>query len=224
MTIAPWPTGLRLFALAATLALILATDAQALTTVDLGQGLTYLRVAENETDFGDLAPFSAAIIDLRGIKFAAPDAEKLAQTLAANATTKPRPLRLLLLDANTSSALTRTLATPPAGVLTLAPASANLPADLTLPITDDEEQNLREARTRSTPITQLLPAPGTKERRDEATLVQEHTNGTSSPEPTESDAPAVKPTEKTATPSPLTDHLLLRALQLHRAHLALKKT
>ncbi len=209
------------FFLGLTAALLSSLAAHALTTADLGQGLTYVRFAEGESDLGKLSALEARVIDLRGAKFPATTAAELLNALTRSSDPS-KTLSLVLIDAETSAPLAQALAHPPARVLTLAPASAQLTADLTLNISDEEQKALREAFEKNTPVTELLPAPTTKERRDEATLVQEHTNGAPLPiiPPEKSEAEKTDPAK--ATPPPLTDRLLQRAVQLHRAHTALK--
>jgi hypothetical protein len=109
-------------------------------------------------------------------------------------------------------------------VITIGRASADTTPDITIESTGDEERRAYAALEHSSSIESLITENADKPRNDEATIMRARAdpNGgqtdTSSPD-------GVTPAGKKAEPPPplLIDHALQRAVQLHRALLALKR-
>lgn len=191
--------------------------------LDLGQGLAYLRLKSLPADLSAL-PASLAqpalVLDLRFATAEAADAAALRNELAARA--DPRAPVFILFNAETSPALRQALAAsaPLPGVVTLGPAEDGSAPDLALPVSPADDRRAYDALDHGTPVTALITEKIAKPRFDEAVLDEEHAKGLAPDFPPPPDPTAKKTPEP---PPPLIDAVLQRAVQLHRALLALGK-
>lgn len=194
--------------------------------VDLGQGLLYRRVHALPADLptSDAEKKSSIVLDLRYL--ATDDAGSTALAAWLGFRTAAQPV-FILVNADTDAALIHALAAHPAlpGVVILGPALPSFTPDVTLKISPDLERRAYGAVEHGSTVESLIIEKADKPRYDEAELVKEHVSD-SAPPPAEnnsSDDPAEAPAKKPAPPPPLIDLALQRALQLHRALLALRK-
>lgn len=188
---------------------------------DLGEGLVYFRVHHLPADLpADSALRSRpCVLDLRYVRGDAPTAALLKTWLKAHAAVKSPVLLLANLD--TSPALLAPLASAQAipGLVIIAPQSATFAADISVPDSPRRERRAYDALEQGTPVESLLDDNPPKPRNDEARLARDHISDEEMEAETE-DAP---PSDKPAPPRPLVDAELQRAVQLHRALLALKR-
>jgi len=194
---------------------------------DLGQGLAYCRVHSLPADL----PTAAAkpgplVLDLR---YAASDdggAAALGAWLKFHSSTAT-PV-FVLLNADTAPAVRDFLAAlaPPAGLITLGPASPHLAADITVNISAAAERTAYEALEHGTALETLLTESPVKARHDEAAIAQERTtppDGSAATDSDGADASDPAPAAAPAPPPPVIDAVLQRAVYLHRSLRALKK-
>lgn len=210
------------------LGLTAASDTAAATIErDLGLGLTYVRCAQLPADLptSSKPPHRPLVLDLRFASADAPAAATFAAWLNFRARTDA-PITVLL-NGETSPLLLRCFRPPIrlAGVLTLGPAAAAISPDVAVEVKPEADRAGYEALTTGTAIDELVARKLTKPRHDEAHLARQHgyadaeTNTSEGPD-NEPNATSVAPT---ATSEPVTDLLLTRAVQLHRALLALHR-
>lgn len=208
-------------------------------TRDLGEGLAYYRVTTLPSDLPvtDTARKQPRVLDLRYVPGDITAGAALSGWLKFNAA--PRTPVFLLINADTSGALLRHLATrpPAAGVIVIGVASPGLTPDLPLKISADTERLAYDALAAGAPIASLLNDAPEKLRNDEARLAKDHL-GQPDPtvyarpvEPLDAEPPDADPLPaatadkpaKPAAPPPLIDSALQRAVQLHRSLKALKR-
>ena len=210
------------------LALALATSrgaAAAPLERDLGRGLAYLRVVRLPADLPTkmAEPHKALVLDLRFVSADATAGKAFEAWLKFRANANS-PLTILI-NSETSPLLLRAfLATPlPAGVVTIGPAASEFKADVSVDVSPQADRLAYDALAQGTPVEDLIAHKLDKPRRDEAELARQHTNGNAD---AESDEPAPKSVATSAPPAvetPVTDLVLVRAVQLHRALLALRR-
>lgn len=193
----------------------------AVTAVDLGQGLRYVRVHRLPGDLptsGD-APGSLAI-DLRFSASEAGGVEALAAWLKFR-TSPARPTFVLCneeSDAAVRDALTSVKDTP--GLLTIGPAADHFEPDIVIDVTADEDRAAYRAFESGTSLPQLLAENADKVRNDEAALARERTPVAGS----DQEAPAATdPVDSKANTPPPIDRVLQRAIQIHRGLVVLKR-
>ena len=195
----------------------------------LAPHLAYLRVHVLPDDL-PAAPLSASgtlVLDLRFVS-AGPDAASAFATWL-NARARPQSPVLVLINRETSPALLTLLTTPPlpAGMVSLGAAAPGVRPDIALSLDADADRAAYEALEHGTSIDELINPKVEKIRHDEAAMARERAAGINSetdeepPLPASADEKAKSPT--TATPAPLVDRVLQRAVQLHHALLALGK-
>jgi hypothetical protein len=193
---------------------------------DLGQGLAYVRVHSLPAD---LPPTPAKpgplVLDLRYAR-GNPDA---ATTLGAwlKFRTSARTPVFILVNGGTAPAVLEILETtePMPGLLTLGAASSKYVPDVTLRISAAIERSAYDALEHGMPVETLLADNPTKPRHDEAAIAQDHAasaTGSDDDEPALDDSSSPAPAAPPAPP-PLIDAALQRAVQMHRALLALKR-
>lgn len=198
---------------------------------DLGEGLAYYR---SHGLPGDLPPAAAKsgplVLDLR---FSAAD-EKAGTALDAwldFRATSSTPV-LLLINAHTAPVLRTTVAShrPQTGLIVIGESSAELIPDLLIK-TGDSERRAYDALEHGASAASLITENAGKPRIDEASIMRDRANPPSEfPEanPLElRDAPP-SPASTTPSASPATepvviDYALQRAVQVHRALVALKR-
>jgi len=211
----------------------LALLARATELIDLGQGLSYLRVqslADSEKALHSAVPGAAALVlDLRYVTANDASVESLRTALATH--TANGPLFILVSPA-TPRAVAEVITQSSTPVLTLGVAGS-LPAPKVTVKTDAEtDRRAYDALQGGARVEDLITGKIEKERFDEATLVQEFKNGNHDAEPPPVPDPTVhKPADPTEKPqssavSPverLVDRVLQRAVHLHRALRALRR-
>ena len=192
---------------------------------DLGRGLAYLRVAQLPADLPTkmAEPHKALVLDLRFVSADETAAKAFEAWLKFRASANS-PLTILL-NAETSPLLLHVFLTPslPSGVVTIGPASSDCKADVGVDVSPQADRLAYDALAKGTPIEDLVARKLDKPRRDEAELARQRTNGNTDEEDEE---PAPKPATNPAAPAveaPVTDLVLVRAVQLHRALLALRR-
>ena len=192
---------------------------------DLGHGLAYLRVAQLPADLPTKVaePHKALVLDLRFVSADATAGQAFGAWLGFRASAHS-PLTILL-NAETSPLLLHVFLTPslPPGVVTIGPASSEFKADVAVDVSPQADRLAYDALAKGTPIEDLVAHKLDKPRRDEAELARQHNNGNSDEDVEE---PAPKPAATPAAPAvdaPVTDLVLVRAVQLHRALLALRR-
>ena len=194
---------------------------------DLGQGLAYLRVkslAEVEKAVRSNVPADRALVlDLRYSVADEASATMLREVLAARRDTQ-QPL-LILVSPATPALAARALDPLPARTLVLG-LDGSVPAPSVVvrgdPATD---RRAYDAADGGMPLAALINGKLDKERYDEAALVREFTNGNRDPRPPPTPNPVSTTTAETKKPEhvpALTDRVLQRAVQLHRALLAIR--
>jgi len=216
----------RAFAFAALLAAFVAltaftTTARAATLEhDLQQGLHYLRTADLAADSATvektLSTRPALVLDLRHAAADDDTATALSRLLARPPATA-RFARIILVSKATAPSLLKQLATPHPGVVILSAQTEGLTPDISVGTTPEDDTLAYDALASGVALDKLLSgSTPQKARYDEATLVRDHANGTNGRTPP-ADEPELEP-----APQPV-DRVLLRAVQLHRTLLALKK-
>lgn len=187
-------------------------------TRDLGQGLVYFRVHHLPADLPtDLAVKQRpCVLDLRYVGGDAAGARALDQWLRAHAA--PRTPVLVLANQGTASALLQPYASATAvpGLILIGPATANLATDIAVNVTARRERRAYDALETGESVAQLIDDNPPKARNDEARLARDHLSDS------ELAAENPPPTPDAPPPHPV-DPELQRAVQLHRALLALKR-
>jgi len=192
---------------------------------DLGYGLAYLRVAQVPADLPTKVaePHKALVLDLRFVSADATAVKAFEAWLKFHANANS-PLTILL-NAGTSPLLLHAFLTTslPSGVVTIGPASSEFKADIPVEVSPQADRLAYDALAKGTPIEDLVAHKLDKPRRDEAELARQHNNGNTDEEDEE---PSPQPAATPALPvvdAPVTDLVLVRAVQLHRALLALRR-
>jgi hypothetical protein len=204
--------------------------------VDLGQKLAYVRLHRLPDDATILAAAwsqPALVVDLR---YSTGDT---AHSLSANLPARPRwaPLFVLVGPATPPEVLAALRERVPA-LITLGLAAPGQMPDITLAVAPEADRQAYDALDSGASIDSLLSEKIAKTRFDEAALAHEHTgeavqeakpgsNGAASADAppagvTPPATPAASP-PPAATPAEPKDAVLQRAVQLHRALLALGK-
>jgi hypothetical protein len=193
---------------------------------DLGQGLFYCRVHSLPADLPSATTAkSALVLDLRYTM--ADDTGATAFSAWLGFRTAIVPV-FVLVNADTGPALLHALAERPApsGVVALGPPLPAFTPDVPLEISPDTERRAYDAFDHGTAIESLIVEKIDKPRYDEASMVKEHVSDSEQPAPDDDDDAAAKPDsakDKPVPPPQLIDLALQRAVQLHRALLALHK-
>lgn len=214
---------------------------------DLQQGLAYLRTSELPADLATiettLTNRPALVLDLRHTTAADDSTASLGRFLS-RAPAATRFVRLVLVSRHTDKSLLKQLATPHPGVVLLGAQAADLTLDVSVATTPEDDALAYEALNSGVSLDKLLSGTTPqKARHDEASLVRAHANGNgngngrSSPADEPENDPANDPAtgaihetsseeakaEAPKPPAQPVDRVLLRAVQLHRTLLALKK-
>ncbi|MEY4925201.1 MAG: hypothetical protein RL598_1720 [Verrucomicrobiota bacterium] len=190
--------------------------------IDLGANLAYLHIKS----LADAAPLLSTaqsaqrplVLDLR---YATSEAAALSvfQTALAR---HPAPLFILFSTA-TPQEIIAVVKQSAGAIITLSVAGADAPAQIQVKADPAADRLAYEALGQGTLPAILVTGKIEKERFDEATLVQEFKNGNPDAEPPPLPDPT-QPKLNQAAPvkAPLIDRVLQRAIQLHRALLALE--
>ncbi len=190
---------------------------------DLGLGLRYYRVHSLPGDLpaGGPEPRSPCVLDIRYAAGGDADARALLAWLKARAA--PKTPVFLLANAETSPALLAPLdsADAVAGLVILGAAAprARFDPDIVVRESPDAERRAYDALEKGASVESLTTRKVDTPRFDEETLVREHLSdsaaGPDEPDASGSAAPSAPPQ--------LLDRALMRAVQLHRALLALRR-
>lgn len=190
--------------------------------IDLGANLAYLHIK----NLADAAPLLSTaqsaqrplVLDLR---YATSEAAALSvfQTALAR---HPAPLFILFSTA-TPQEIIAVVKQSAGAIITLSVAGADAPAQIQVKADPAADRLAYEALGQGTLPAILVTGKIEKERFDEATLVQEFKNGNPDAEPPPLPDPTQpKLNEAAPVKAPLIDRVLQRAIQLHRALLALE--
>ncbi len=175
-------------------------------THDLGRGLVYIRVSQVPDDLPVRSQAPAMVLDLRYAR--GPGIGGWLTTYAARKT----PIFVLANQA-TDKLLHQSILGIPGSISIGIPGSTFTP-DIALDISADEEKRAYDALTLTEDLDTLLYPPTHKERFDEAAMFEaEETVSPAEPSLTETDG---------QVPTPLIDHAILRAVQIHRGWLVLR--
>ena len=168
------------------------------------------------------------MLDLRYVRSDAAGAQALAAWLKFHATAHA-PV-FILANADTSRALLPPSAgrEPAGSVVVIGAATPGFTPDIAIKISADAERSAYDALEQGRAIESLLVENADKPRNDEARLAKEHLPDTAPPvdDATADNPPTPPASDKPAKarPSPHSvDAALQRAVQLHRALVALKK-
>lgn len=189
---------------------------------DLGQGLRYVRTTTLPADLPAASlPAGPLVLDLRFAVAGDEASTALGAWLKFRAS--PKNPVFVLLNRDTAPALIESLASPqrPAGVITLGQPTHGFAPDFVVNVKEDEARRAFEALAANTPVEALVTENQDKPRNDEASIaraLQQPPAEPADPELTDGDVP---PPEKPAPAPTLTDRVLQRAIQLHRALRAL---
>jgi hypothetical protein len=208
--------------------LALAADLPAATTPagrtdDLGQGLTYVRPADDDTTSLALLKTvvsGSAVLDLRYFSSRKHTADWSAaiKTFAAS-----NHLCLVLVSPETTPALIEGFATVLPACITIGRASPALNVRIPVDTPAASDRSAWEAIGKGTALDKLLNVTIEKPRYDEAVLAKEHAADLSSTDaPTEGLPASVEKPKIEKKPAVLTDSVLERAVQIHRGLLALR--
>ena len=199
-------------------------------TADLGQGLVYHRAhaLPAELPNADSPRGQPCVLDLRFATGDADAAAALESWLKSHAL--PRTPVFVLANAATSSPVRAVLAHRTANspsLVVIGPQAAAFAPDLTLAVDADADRAAYDAADQGTPLAKLITEIVEKSRNDEASIARERLappNDSDTPRPPPPDSPPAPATTPAPPPPPaLLDRVLQRAVQLHRALLALKK-
>lgn len=191
---------------------------------DLGQNLAYHRAHTLPAELPDAsAKAQPLVLDLRFTLASEGAAAALTSWLRVNAT-RTTPV-IVLVNAETAPALHTTFASlgSQPGLLVIGSAASGFIPDIALPTSLEAERRAYQALADGASLDSLLREHTDKPRHDEAAIMRERTNP---PEDPEEDELSDDPPQKTASepPPPRTiDFALQRAVQLHRALLALNR-
>jgi hypothetical protein len=195
------------------LGLALRAAAAAPAAVDLGEGLSYVRVGQVEALPAASGPL---VIDLR--RATAAD-EAMAEAFVASLRTAG-PVRFVLVSRQTSPALLARLGQRAPAVLLLGTGVAEPALDVALTVTAEEDGRAYDAHEQGTALAALIQPPLRKPRRDEAAIMRSRTNGNGDGNAAESPTAAEPAAGEPAEPL-LVDAVLQRAVHLHRGLKAL---
>ncbi len=191
---------------------------------DLGEDLAYVRVHR----IADALPLldllnrvqskaSALVLDLRYPVINEADVPALALTLAQ----RPAPTPVfVLVSPQTPEVLMPALAKLPSPALTIGVSESRPLPSVVVNQPADVDRRAYAAFESGMPLETLITGRIEKERFDEAELVKEFENGNANAAPPPEPDPSKPATEKAPV---LTDRVLQRAVNLHRALLALKR-
>lgn len=202
---------------------------------DLGRGLSYLRATDLVSDLpaieATLSTRRALVLDLRQLE-ADEDTARILRGRLSLPAASARTVRLILISGRTSATVLAQLQEDLPGVLTLAAAIPALTPDIGVSIGSSEDRVAYDALATGTPLEKLLDTETPQKLRyDEASLVRDHANGISRALPSDfepgevaADGEATSYSDAAAKPpAPIIDRVLLRAVQLHRTLIALRK-
>ncbi len=191
---------------------------------DLGQGLAYFRVHALPDDLPSRESVRnrSCVLDLRYVRGDADAAAVLLAWLKFHA--GQRTPVFLLANTGTSPALLAPLDSPDAvvGLVVLGAAAPRFAPDISLKVAPAVERRAYDALEKGASLDSLLVETVNKPRIDEEKLTKEHLPASAiADEGAGGGKPAAAPGKDTQ--APLIDVVLQRAVQLHRALLAMKR-
>ncbi|MSU69716.1 MAG: hypothetical protein EXS39_02855 [Opitutaceae bacterium] len=203
-----------------------AASAAAAVAHPLGRNLAYVRVHSLP---GDLPASSTRhqgllVLDLRFVQADEDASRAFAAWLKFQA--RPAFPVIVLVNAQTSLTLLAPLADSqsPAGVISIAPAAESIRADIVLHLAAEDDRLAYDAFEHGAPLEELIAPRLDKARHDESTVNQERATGAANGADPDSTNDLVSRPNAGARASPVPlDAVLQRAVQLHRALLALGK-
>lgn len=197
----------------------------------LGRNFYYVRVHALPGDLPAAAPepHDSIVLDLRFVSAGKEAAEAFAAWLKFQA--RPASPVVVLVNARTSPALLGPLseARSPAGVVCIGPADPAIKPDIAVNISADADRLAYEAFEHGVSLADLITPKVDKIRHDESTIAQERSASAANSSDDETDDDFLPAANSRATGMTKTtavvpvDAILQRALQLHRALVALKK-
>ena len=184
---------------------------------DLGQGLSYVRIHSIPTDLptGESPRGRACIVDVRYVRGDRAASTALLSWLKTHA--RPKSPVFLLANPGTAQVLLVPLNSAGAvpGLVVLGPAARDFKPDISVPVSPSAERRAYDALEKGASIDSLVTETVEKPRNDEERLDREHLSDS---------APQDQPADSGQPAAPaLTDPVLQRAVQLHRALLALRR-
>lgn len=199
-----------------------APPAAAAAAHDLGEGLRYHRVHQLPADLptNESTRRQPCVLDLRYVTGDATAAAALQAWLKFHATARA-PV-LVLCNSATSAALVAPLTGTPHGasLVVIGETAPGFTPDIVIRAPAAAERAAYDALERGAPIGSLLRENAEKPRNDEASLTRDHPGDSGEPDRPAGADPA---TATPKAPPPPIDTALQRAVQLHRALLALRK-
>lgn len=184
---------------------------------DLGMGLIYRRIHALPADLpaDDSIGRHACVLDLRFAQGDTAAATALAGWLKFHAGRKT-PV-FVLANSRTSPSLLAPFAsqTGMPGLVVIGPKGSAFEPDIAVPVAAETDRRAYEALEKGATVESLTVDSREKSRYDEAMLEREHLPDSALADDPDKDKPE--------QPPPLLDILLQRAIQLHRALLALKR-
>lgn len=180
-------------------ALTLARAATPAAPVDLGEGLSYLRIRSvgDDTAIMSIVKADALVLDLR---HASANDETAAAFGDALAKLERDDLVMVLVSPATPRALAAVLEKSGPRLLVLGTAEARPKPTVAIQTTADADRAAYDAFETGTPLEKLISGKIEKERYDEATLVAEFKSGQALPVSEDPPATAAPPTPTPAQP------------------------
>jgi hypothetical protein len=194
---------------------LLTSNLPAAAPRDLGQQLAYVRLHRFPDDAAALAAAwksPALIVDLRYPEGPPPPA------FGTGLPARTAPLFVLVGPATPAPVLAALRARAPALVSVGRPGPGCVP-DIALDVKPEDDRRAFDALESGTPVESLISDTGAKRRFDEAELARGHGHN---PDGAAGENPAATaPTVPAAAAAPVPDLILRRAVEIHRALLAL---
>jgi hypothetical protein len=191
---------------------------------DLGQGLSYYRIQALPDDLPNPAAVGArpCVLDLRYVHGGDAEAGALLGWLRRQGGIHT-PV-FLLANSDTSGALLAPLNSPDAviGLVIVGASAPGFSPDVGLRVAPGDERRAYDALAQGATVESLVADRVIKSRNDEAMLARARLSD-SEADAAESPPAAAADAAKPASPPPLIDPVLQRAVQLHRSLLALKR-
>jgi hypothetical protein len=200
---------------------------------DLGQGLAYFRIHSLPADLpsDESVRRQPCVVDVRYVHGDRAAAVALLAWLKSHAAPKspvillanPETAPVLLVPLNSANAVP--------GLLVVGPSARNFGPDISVSVPPSVERRAYEALEKGASVDSLITVPVVKARNDEERLDQEHLEDNAPPDEagdaqtpeTADSAPDAGKAAKPPAPPPLIDPVLQRAVQIHRALVALRR-
>ncbi|HET7536017.1 MAG TPA: hypothetical protein VFJ90_06170 [Candidatus Didemnitutus sp.] len=202
---------------------IAAVSGRAAAPVDLGQGLSYVRVhafaADEAALTGALAANTALVIDLRYTTAEKENGNAFYGALAKHNGAAPL---FVLVSPATPAPLAEALSASSIKFISLGIKGSLPNAQVVVKQPADTDRRAYDALESGLPLAALLSGKIEKNRYDEASLMKDFRNGNLDAEPPPGPDPSKKDDDGTLKAPVLTDRVLQRAVHLHAALQAIK--